>query len=187
MQMKNFKAEGIVIKRRNVGEADRIITVFTKQHGKLQIKATGVRKITSRRSPHIELLNYSALTLYSGRSYPVLVEAQAKDTFANIKEDLTKVGLAYHMCELVDGLCPEGEAHEAVFHVLHDSLMKLMEKENDALRLVHEFEVTLLKLLGFWQGSPEIAAKLDTIAFIENIMERRLKSRNVFAKLHEEY
>ena len=57
--MRSFKTEGIVIKRRNFNEADRIITVFSKRNGKINIKASGVRKITSRRSPHLELLNYS--------------------------------------------------------------------------------------------------------------------------------
>ena len=51
--MKTFVAEGIVLKRRNVGEADRILTVFTRTNGKMIIKAVGVRKIASKRSSHI--------------------------------------------------------------------------------------------------------------------------------------
>ncbi|GIV45007.1 MAG: hypothetical protein KatS3mg035_2130 [Bacteroidia bacterium] len=84
--MRNFKTEGIIIKRRNVLEADRIITVFTREHGKLQIKARGVRRITSKRASHIELLNYAQLSLYKGSSLPILVEAQMIESFSDIKK-----------------------------------------------------------------------------------------------------
>ena len=62
--MRNFKTEGIIIKRRDYGEADRILTVMTREYGKLKIKAKGVRKITSRRSAHIELLNHTVFYIF---------------------------------------------------------------------------------------------------------------------------
>src|SRR6476659_9965850 len=99
--MRNFRTEGIVIKRKNYGEADRIITILTRDYGKLAVKASGVRKITSRRSSHIELLNHVSLGLYKGNAFPVLTEAKMVDDFAAVKNDFTKVGLAYHLCELV--------------------------------------------------------------------------------------
>ena len=67
--MRSFKAEGIVIKRSNYSEADRIVTIFTKKNGKIKVKANGVRKIASRRSPHIELFNYCVFGLYQGKKY----------------------------------------------------------------------------------------------------------------------
>ncbi|MBI4096902.1 MAG: DNA repair protein RecO, partial [Candidatus Levybacteria bacterium] len=54
--MRTFRTEGIIIKRKNFGEADRILTVFTKEYGKLQVKAKGIRRIPSRRSAHVELV-----------------------------------------------------------------------------------------------------------------------------------
>jgi len=59
--MKSYKTEGIIIKRKNFGEADRILTIFTKNKGKISIVAKGVRKINSRRAPHIELLQKQKL------------------------------------------------------------------------------------------------------------------------------
>lgn len=186
--MRNFKTEGIVIKRRNYGEADRIITLYTREHGKLHIKATGVRKITSRRSPHVELLNLTEINVHKGRAYPILIEAQVTKDFSDIKVDLNKVGLAYHLCELIDGLCPEGEVYEPVFNLLFNTLNKLGEAEevannNNLNILIHEFEVELLSILGFWHGNPEMSAKLDTDNFIENLLEKRLKSKRIFSKM----
>lgn len=180
--MHHLRTEAIVIKRKDYGEADRILAVFTRDHGKMQIKARGIRKIPSRRSAHVELLNNSLISLYKGKSLPTLIEAQMLDDFSPIKNDLTKVGLAYHICELVDGLCPDGQDNDNVFYLLRNVLSRLAT-EDDTVAIVHEFEIELLSLLGFWNKHNQLSANLDTQHFIENILERRLKSKYIFAKL----
>lgn len=177
-----LKTEGIVIKRRNFGEADKLITVFTKHNGKIQIKASGVRRIASRRSPHVELLNHSIITVYKANKYPVLSEAHTIDSFSDIKSDLQKVGIAYHICELIDGLCPEEQDNESVFYLLKDTLTTLSSDCN-IQAVVDEFEITLLQQLGYWNASMH-ANNVDTHAFIESILERRLKSHRIFSKMH---
>lgn len=179
--MQTLRVEGIVIKRINLGEADRIVTVLTKDLGKISLKAAGVRKITSKRSPHIELLNYGILTLYQSHKFPVLVEVQSLDTYSNIKADLTKVGFAYHICELLNGLCPENQENTAVFNLTKQVFERLCRDE-DMVSVIHEFEIELLSLLGFWHKS-SATSQMNTHAFIENILERKLKSHKIFGKL----
>lgn len=179
--MRSYKTEGIVIKRRNFGEADRILTVFTKNNGKIQIKAIGVRRITSRRSPHIELLNHSVLFLHRGKSLSILTEAQTLSDFSSIKTDLLKVGFAYHICELVDGLCAENQENMIIFNLLQNTLERLSKKE-EILFIIHDFEIELLTLLGFWPKNRP-TENLDTSLFIENILERKLKSKPLLSKL----
>jgi DNA repair protein RecO (recombination protein O) len=185
--MRSFKTEGIVIKRKNYAEADRILTVFTKHHGKLQIKASGIRRVPSRRSAHVELLNHAALTLYRGAMFPTLTEAQTIDSFSPIKTDLNKVSFAYHICELVDGLCPEGQESSTVFDLLHKTLEQLALYEalgeEKITELIHSFEIELLTMLGYWDTSKKYAYDFDTRNFIEGIMERKLKSHKFFNKL----
>lgn len=173
--MRSYKTEGIVVKRKNFGEADRILTIFTKKNGKIKIKAIGVRKINSRRSPHVELLNYSLLTLYKGQNLPILTEAQTINSFQKIKNDLTKIGFAYHLCELIDGLCPENQENKEVFFLLEKSLKHLSEEE-DIASIIHEFEIKLLTILGFYKQSYPFE-KIDTLSFIERLLERKLKAR----------
>jgi DNA repair protein RecO (recombination protein O) len=180
--MRHIRTEAIIIKRKDFGEADRMLTVFTKDQGKITIKARGIRKIPSRRSPHVELLNNSLLTLYKGKYVPTLVEANTLDDFYAIKQDLNKVGFAYHICELVDGLCAENEENEHVFHLLKHVLRR-MTQEDEIVEAIHEFEIELLTLLGFWNNNPQLSARLDTQHYIETILERRLKSRNIFSRL----
>lgn len=175
--MRVLQLEGIIIKRRNIGEADRILTVFTKELGKLQIKAVGVRKIASKRSPHVELLNLSQLSLYQGKSMPLLTEAVAKETFANLKTKLTHIGFAYHICELVDGLCPEGQENKEVFDLLQKVLTQL-ESTEELSMIVHEFEIALLRNLGYWP-SQEKLQEANISYLIEQILEKKLKTRKL--------
>jgi len=180
--MRGLKVEGIIIKRKNYGESDRIVSMFTREFGKYTFVAKGVRKITSHRSAHIELLNHSKITLYKSYAYPILTEASVVDDFSVIKNDLTNVGFAYHICELVEGLCAEGQENEEIFMLLKGVLLDLPKTKNKA-SLIHNFEITLLTLLGFWRGNQASSSTLDTKDFVENILERRLKSKRIFSYL----
>lgn len=177
--MNTFIVEGIVLKRRNIGEADRILTVLTRTHGKMTVKAIGVRKIASKRSSHIEPLNRTVMALYKGKGMPVLTEVTTKENFSVLKENLTKIGFAYHLCELVDGLCPEGQENARVYDMLGSVLRDLCGEINLAER-IHEFEVALLTTLGYWTDEH---ASLSTSYAIENILERRLKTMHMLPKL----
>lgn len=216
--MRHVKTEAIIIKRRNYRDADRILTLFTKDYGKLHVRAAGVRKITSRRSAHIELLNHSILSLYKAHAFPVLTEAQTIDNYSEMKKDLHKVGHAYYICELIDGLCPENQELRQVFGLLQETLNKLNSgsfspsslsagrqdsplkreeilpttlakangRENDfgeGLKVVHNFEIELLFLLGYWNKTNTFSYQFDVDRFIEGIIERKIKSKNMFTKL----
>lgn len=172
--MRAYKTEGIVIKRRNFGEADRIITVFSKKNGKIQIKASGVRRINSRRSPHIELLNYAVFSLHQGKHLPVLTEVTSLENFAMLKNDLKRIGAAFHLCELVDGLCAENQQNLEVFNLLEVTLNKISSAPKLA-EIIYQFEIEILRLLGFYKNTNSL--KINTRVLIEEILERKLKTR----------
>lgn len=181
--MRTLRVDGIILKRQNVGEADRILTVLTKELGKIQVKAKGVRKITSKRASHIEPLNLCSLSLYKGQSLPVLTEVISVENFSELKQDLGKIGFAYHLCELVDGLCPPQEENEKVFGLLY-AVLKKMENTHELTPLIHDFEVALLTALGYWPtGHQEYRGSIAYL--IEDILERRLKTRQLLPHLIE--
>lgn len=175
--IRSFKTEGIIIKRRNFGELDRILTVLTKTNGKIQVRAPGVRKITSRRSSHIELLNLCILTLYkSSRSlFPILTDVESMEEFLPIKNNLHKIGFAYYVCELVDKLCAERDENKNVFFLLRETLYRLVNNY-DVGSIIKDFENELLANLGFL---PKMHGIIDKQAFIENILERRLITKRL--------
>ncbi len=172
--MRNSKVEGVIIRRRNTGEADRILTIFTKTHGKMRVIAKGVRRITSKRSPHIELLNHSLLTLYMGKGLPFVTETETIEDYAFIKQDLFLIGAAFHICELVDSLCAENQEHPLLFSLLLQTLFDITKGEN-VKETMHIFENTMLLQLGFSSRVP-LSRTIDTHAAIEDILERKLKT-----------
>jgi len=175
--MRSYKTEGIVLRRTNIGEADRILTVFTQKYGKIQAKAPGVRRITSKRSAHIELLNYSTLALYkSSRSQlPIVIEAQTLENYALIKKDLKKIGLAFYICELVNNFCPENQENHKIFHLIKNTLL-VLENSLSSNFIIDSFEKKLLEFLGF---TPKLYQLQDRQFFMENILERRLKTKDL--------
>lgn len=171
--MKSYRAEGIVIKRKNFGEADRILTLFTLKFGKIKILAKGVRRITSRRGPNIELFNQVELSIHQGKTFDLLTEAQVINTFPELRKNLDLVGLAFHICEIVDGLCPEHQSHPRVYEMMLEVFNELDHG------LVQTFEKNLLQELGYL---PKENKEVNTTQFIENILERRLKTRRIISK-----
>ena len=187
--MRTYKIEGIVIKRRNLGEADRILTVLSRESGKISIKAPGVRRIPSRRSSHVELLNLSQFTLYtSSKNFmPIVTEAQTLESFSLIKKNLKKIGYAYYICELVNGLCADSQENRNVFFLLKNVLFSL-EKEKNYLELISSFEKDLLQTLGFWKEASMLktptsakasVGKQDSRIVMERLLERKLKTIRV--------
>jgi DNA repair protein RecO (recombination protein O) len=176
---RTYKTEGIVLKRRNQGEADRILTILSKEFGKIRVKAPGVRKIPSRRSSHVELLNLSQFTLYkSSKNFlPIVTEAQTLENFSKIKHDLKKIGHALYFCELVNGLCADEQENRGVFFHLKTSLQLLSEGDN-VLDLIKKFEKDLLTELGFWTEA-KLLATCDSQTVLEKLLEKKIKSLRI--------
>ncbi len=160
--------EGLILRRSNFGEADRMLRVLTDRYGKISVVARGVRKITSRRAGNIELLNRVKLHLFKSKSY-TLSEAQSIETYPKIKANLTLSTTAFHIVELVDRLVPEEQKNDRVY-TLTASVLELLE-DNPRQIFVRAFEVKILSTLGFWS--------------IDAIKDLDLKTKELLEKLEE--
>lgn len=145
--MYGFRVEGIILKRKNFGEADRILTVFSLQKGKISVLAKGVRRIISRRAPNVELLNRAKIYLHQGKGMPILFEAECLATYQKLKEDLTLSAYAFHIIELVDKLTAENQENLNLYQDLVLVLQRLSITPRQIL--IRAFEVKILSHLGF--------------------------------------
>lgn len=145
--MRGFKTEGIVLKRKDFGEADRVLIVFTLHKGKISILAKGVRRIISRRAGNVELLNRVSLYLHQTKGMPILTEAESLETFPKVKESLTLSTYAFHIIELVDKLTAENQDNRILYEYLIESLRRL--ERNPRQILIRAFEIKILSVLGF--------------------------------------
>lgn len=156
--------EGLIIKRSNFGEADRVLTALTDRYGKVTIIARGVRKITSRRAGNIELLNRVKLHLFRGRGL-TLTEAEAIETFQTLKSNLTLSTVAFHVIEVVDRLVPVNQKNASLYNLVV-GVLQVLEK-NPRQIFIRAFEVKILSLLGFWS----IEAVSEVNSDIKKILE----------------
>jgi hypothetical protein len=212
--MATYTTEGIVLKRKDFGEADKVITLWTQRFGKISIIAKGVRRITSRRAGNVELLNRVKVYLYKGKNY-TLTEAEALETFENVKSNLTLSSAAFHIVELMDRLTVEDQPNSVVYSLLVATLQLL--DRNPRQIFIRAFEVKLLSLLGFWspkaipnvegetlemltqletrswmeinkmEADESVSQNLELVmrSYIENVLESTLKSVQVMRKLNK--
>lgn len=169
--MSSFTLEAIILKRANFGEADRMLTVLTKNLGKISVIARGVRKITSRRAGNIELLNVVKIGLFKGKGY-TLTEAQSLKTFPRIKSNLVVSTCAFHILELINKLLPENDPNPAVY----DLTKRVLEEFEDNPRqiILRGFEVKLLKLTGFW-GKGKVSANGRLLQLLEDLESKEIE------------
>src|SRR6478736_6650921 len=115
----------IVLRRTNYGEADRILTLLTPDHGKLRVMARGVRKVKSKLAGGIQLFNISHITFMPGRGeIGTLVSTRLERHYGTIVKDLERVQLGYELIKQLDK-ATEDQAEAAYFTLLHQSFEAL--------------------------------------------------------------
>lgn len=149
---RTYKTQGLIIKKTKLGEADRILTIFTPEMGKIQGFAKSVRMTKSKLSGHLEMLSYSNLTLTKGRGLDTIIGSQNIDAFLDIKDDLYRVSYALYMAELIDYFTDEGTSDAGLFEQTIECLRHL-GKTPYPVYLLRYFEMKLLMYTGF---SPEL-------------------------------
>ncbi|GBD10702.1 DNA repair protein RecO [bacterium HR23] len=142
-----YQVHAIVLKDREVGEADRLVCLFTLERGKVWARANGVRKPTSRLGGHLQPLCHSRLLLARGRDRDVVSQAEALHTFPRLRSDLPLLAHAMACAEVLEGLTAEEQANPRAFHLLLRTLEGL--EGGEGTLLVRWYEVHLLGALGF--------------------------------------
>jgi DNA repair protein RecO (recombination protein O) len=119
------KARAVVLSSRPLGEADRIVRLFTRELGRVDAVVKGVRKTTSRWGGRLEPFNVCDLLLHPGRSLYTVTQAQLVDVFMHLRTEREGLTAAAIVCEAAAGLTPEHEPEERVFALLRNTLREL--------------------------------------------------------------
>jgi len=142
-----YKTEGIILRRRNIGEADSIFTVYSKEFGKFDAVARGVRKARSHMRGHLEPLTRSRLMVARGRTLDVFTQAETVAPYRAIREDLERGAEAMYCAELVDRFAGEHIEHPGLYELILDVLDAL--ETGLAAHVVRFFEMQILSLMGY--------------------------------------
>ncbi len=146
--MRSHRVEAIVLRHTDWGEADRLLWLFTREQGKIQAVAKGVRKPRSRKAGHLEPFTRVELLLAQGRDLPIITQAEARDAFLALREDLVRVGYAAYVIELLDRFTYEEGENIGLYRLLSETLGRI-NKEQDPAFAVRFYELRLLDLVGF--------------------------------------
>ena len=145
---RTYQTEAIIIKKIKLGEADRILTLYTPHLGKIQAVAKGVRRPRSKMAGHLELLTHSLVSLARGRNLDTVIGSQTINSFLPLKSNLQLTSQALYAVELVDLFTADNDENYPLFQLLLETMHKLCQGNNNELTLRY-FELHLLNLVGY--------------------------------------
>ena len=145
---RNYQTEAIIIRKTKLGEADRILTLYTPHLGKIQAVAKGVRRPRSKLSGHLELLTYSLVSLARGRNLDTVTGSQTINSFLPLKSDLWLTSCALYATELINQFTADHIENYPLFKVLLETMEQLCRADNKDQTLRY-FELHLLNEVGY--------------------------------------
>jgi len=170
---RTYRTEGIVLRGRDLREADRLLTIITPDRGKVRAVAKGVRKMTSKKSGHLEPFCRCAMLLAQGRDLDLIAQVEMIEPFPRLRADLDLLGPAYYLAELVDTFSEEESGSRALYEAFVAALVAL-DVGADASAACRWFELFILTLNGLapaWSVcagcNAPIAADVSYVASVE--------------------
>lgn len=146
---RSLRVEAVVLRHIDYGEADRLLTLYTRQLGKTRALAKGARKVTSRKAGHLEPFTHVKLQLARGRDLFIITQADTVESYIPLRENLLLTGHASYILELLDRLTYEDEVENpSLFRLLTDTLARLASR-SDPWLAIRYYEMRLLDYLGF--------------------------------------
>lgn len=146
--MNQIVTTGIVLARINYGEADRIITVITPDHGKLTLMVRGARKIKSKLAGGVELFSVNSLTFIKGRGdMSTLVSSRLQTHFGNIVTEYARTMIGYDSLKFLNKVTQDN-CDGDYYHLILHTLTTLNNQDVDPVLAKCWFMANLLKLLG---------------------------------------
>lgn len=141
-----YRETGVVLRTYKLGEADRIIILYTRGRGKVRAVAKGVRRTKSKFGSRLEPAGVVNLQLYEGRNLDIITQAESVQLHPNLRTDIDRFGRATVLLEIVDQIGQEGESNPALYKLLAGALAEL-DREGNVL-VVPAFAAKVLALEG---------------------------------------
>jgi len=143
--MRNLRTQGVIIKKRSLGEKDYVLTLFTPLYGKIEVHARGARQISSRFTGHLDLLNVCDFQLYKSAKSHTVVECCLNFSFSNFRENLPKFYYASEIAKILKSF--ESENCEDIYSLIIETF-KSLEKYRKENLVFEAFKIKLFSLTG---------------------------------------
>jgi DNA repair protein RecO (recombination protein O) len=148
-----FQADALVLRGREYGETDRLLTLFSREYGKIEALAKGVRRPTSKQRGGTQLFTYADFLLYRGRALAIVRQAQPRESFSHLWGDWEKSRGAAVIAELLDAVTLREEPEPELFRLTLSSFFLIADIEPDLL--IAAYALKALKEQGYWAEGAE--------------------------------
>jgi DNA repair protein RecO (recombination protein O) len=172
--VKSYISEAVVLKRFNYREADRVVTFYSKDYGKVVCLARGVRRMTSKKKSSLELGTQARFFWVEGRGFNHLTQTDLINSHSKLRDDLTTITQLYQLLEIVDGLTVEEQENQEVYHLLTQSLEMVEANGLKKSRLIENVRL-ILKSLGFTHD--KTFSEFGLKNYIELLTEKKMRSK----------
>lgn len=144
-----IKTEGIVLREVQYRDTDKILTVLTRQHGKLTLKARGIARKVSPLKSACQLLTYSEFTIFEYRGFSTINEAQAKEMFLPLRDNIERLSLASYFAQVAEVISQEDSPNPELLSLLLNSLHALAYLHKPQIQIKAVFELRAACLAGY--------------------------------------
>lgn len=150
------KCEGIVIRTSDYGESNKIVTLYTREFGKLGVMARGAKKTNSRLSAVSQIFTYGYFLVQTGTGLGTMQQGEMISSMRLIREDIFKTGYASYVVELLDKGTDEKIRNPFLFELLNQTL-NYINDDNDIDIITNIFEMKMLNVIGLYPVLNECA------------------------------
>ncbi|MBX4191854.1 MAG: DNA repair protein RecO [Candidatus Doudnabacteria bacterium] len=181
--MKYKKLKGVILKKQNYKEADQILTLWTEELGKTRVLAKSIRLPKSKLIYNLSELCIVNIEVVGHKNLPVVTSAVVERSYKQLRNDLIKLGSAFYAAELILKMTADEQPNQQVF----DHMVEFLSELNDTVSIEHykiidDFALNISEALGF--GRPkQIESHMDVRSFIEQLIERNLKSETLLNQI----
>lgn len=147
--MSYLKTKGLIIREVNTGEADKIVTIFSGNRGKISALAKGARRPRSKLVAGTQFLSYSDYVLFSGREMYSINSCEVVEPFYEIRNDMIRLTYAVHFIDIVTDVIQENQPAQRVLQLLLNSLHMLSKTVKEPELIARIFELRFLSIMGY--------------------------------------
>jgi len=165
--MEKFTVDGVVIKTSVTGEADLIVFVLTRSRGIIRAFAKGARGTKSRLHAGCSLFAYCSFSFYEKNGVYNVTEAEIKEIFFELRNDISRLALAQYFCEILLKILPDGEEDEEYLRLTLGALFYLCAGKKDILLIKSVFEMRIAVISGY---APSVHACVNCGEFMTDKM-----------------
>ncbi len=169
-----YNIEAICIRSVNTGEADKIVTLFSKVHGKIRAIAKGARRPASKFGGRLEVFSYDHIQLATARHLDIMSQCETIESFYRLREDRKKLNCGFYIVKLIDIITEDRQRNDELFDLLLGALYALQSSSDPGI-LSRAFEVKLSKVEGFLPSDQMLENKFRRLPLIVDKLSGDMK------------